>query len=71
MKICDRCFRKDGSAVPAVSEINFPMTHESMDLCKTCNEMVRNYIQEPKEMCKCDGTKRTGKTSGKAKKKDA
>ena len=69
MKVCDRHFAKDGSSVRAVGEVKFSTNHEVYDLCKTCTELTREFISNPKK--ETDGTKRTDKATGKAKKKNA
>ena len=56
MRICDRCFQKDGKPVKAVAEATFNKTQERYDLCQSCNELVREFINNPKieiESFKC------------------
>jgi len=55
MKICDRHFQIDGKPVKAVDEVMFNKTQERYDLCQSCNELVREFINNPKkEPFKCD-----------------
>jgi hypothetical protein len=69
MKVCDRHFAKDGSSVRAVGDVKFGNIHEAYDLCQTCTDLVREFINNPEK--ETDGTKRTDKATGKAKKKNA
>lgn len=48
MKICCRCFQKDGKPVKAVGEVIFNTIPERYDLCQSCNELVRGFINNPK-----------------------
>lgn len=58
MKICDRCYAKDGSSVKATSEIEFSETHEKQDLCKSCLELIKKFIFEPRDLCTCPPKKK-------------
>lgn len=68
MKICDRCFQKDGKPVKAVAEAMFNKTQERYDLCQSCNELVREFINNPKiekesfncEICSFEGKSEQG-----------
>ena len=68
MKICDRCFQKDGKPVKAVAEAIFNKTQERYDLCQSCNELVREFINNPKiekesfkcELCQFEGKSEQG-----------
>ena len=44
MRICDRCFRQNGDSVSAVENVIFAKTQERYDLCQSCNELVREFI---------------------------
>ena len=70
MKICDRCFTKDGSAVPAVDTITFGRDSEVLDVCETCKTEAREFVKNPPKKGKPDGRK-TRKATGKDKKKSA
>ena len=54
MRICCRCFNKDGKPVKAVTEAVFSSTQERYDLCQSCNEIVREFINNPTESFKCE-----------------
>jgi len=47
MKICDRCFYKDGKPVQAVCEAVLSHTDERFDLCNTCIENLTEFIKKP------------------------
>ena len=65
MKLCDRCFYRDGSVVPTTDTVKFSSSSESFDLCHSCAEEVRFSITAP--IKKKNARKRTSKTSKKAK----
>lgn len=48
MKICDKCFHQNGDSVSAVAEVMFNKTQERYDLCQSCNELVREFINNPR-----------------------
>ncbi len=65
MKICDKCFHQNGDSVKAVAEVSFSKIHESYDLCQSCNELVREFINNPKiekESFKCEACSFEGKS---------
>lgn len=47
MRICDRCFNKDGSAVRAVDEVAFERSSELFDLCESCMNEMREMVDNP------------------------
>ena len=48
MRICDRCFKLDGSAKMAVDEIILKSEDRRMDVCESCREESITFIFEPK-----------------------
>ena len=67
MKICDRCFKSDGSVVGAVEAVTFGMSHEVVDVCLSCSENIKSFSQKKEP----NGSKRIGRPPGKGKVKDA
>ena len=63
MKICDRHFKGDGSVVAAVESITFGMSHETIDVCLSCAENIKEFSQRKEK----DGVKRPGRPPGKTK----
>jgi hypothetical protein len=49
MKVCDRHFRQNGETVMASDKVIFQSTNEEFDLCLTCSDEVREFIQNRKE----------------------
>ena len=49
MRICDRCFHRDGSAVGAVDSITFGNDHEIMDVCESCKTDAKDFIKNPQK----------------------
>ena len=47
MKICDRCFHKDGSAKIAVDRIKFLSDAIELDLCVTCKTETLDFVENP------------------------
>ena len=47
LKICDRCHLTGNEPVKAVTEIVFGVDIEAFDLCQSCVEKVRQFINEP------------------------
>ncbi len=64
MKICDRCFSRDGSAVPAVDTLTFGHDHEILDVCESCKVEATDFIKNPPKKVG-NGRKRTRKTTKK------
>ena len=67
MKICDRCFRTDGSVSAAVEQITFGVSHEVLDVCLSCSEEIK-ILATKKDR---NGAKRVGRPVGKTKNKSA
>lgn len=66
MEICDRCF-PSGDTTKATNSVTFARTDETFDLCQSCAEAVREFIESGKphtEEKPKRGRKRTGTTSG-------
>ena len=64
MKLCDRCFKTDGSVSAAVESVTFGMSHEVIDVCLSCAEEIKAFSQKKEK----DGTKRVGRPPRKSKK---
>ena len=47
MKLCDRCFKRDGSITPAVDIIIFQIDDVRLDVCQGCKEEVSDFVQNP------------------------
>ena len=67
MKLCDRCFKTDGSVSAAVESVTFGMSHEVIDVCLSCADDIKTFANKKEK----DGTKRPGRPAGKAKKQNA
>lgn len=50
----------------ATDKVVFQVSHEEFDLCLTCSDEVREFIQKRKEPAE-DGTKRPGRPARKIK----
>jgi hypothetical protein len=46
MKICDRCFKRDGSATPAEYPLQLSIS-EIYDLCKSCITEIKQHVENP------------------------
>lgn len=47
MKLCDRCFKRDGSITPAVDVLVFQADDVRLDVCQGCKEEVTEFVQNP------------------------
>lgn len=47
LKLCDRCFRRDGSITPAVDVVIFQMEDVRLDVCQGCKEEVNAFVNDP------------------------
>jgi hypothetical protein len=45
MKLCDRCF-ESGDYVKATNQIIFDSTDEHFDLCTSCSDSIREFIND-------------------------
>jgi hypothetical protein len=49
MKICDRCYRTNGSAVAATDKIIFRRDDERLDVCGSCREALHDFVMNPQK----------------------
>jgi len=47
MKLCDRCYKSNGDIVASTDRIEFQHTNEGFDLCLSCSEKVRDFVNGP------------------------
>jgi hypothetical protein len=47
MRVCDRCFHRDGSTTPAVDIVIFQAEDTRLDVCQGCKEELNDFIQLP------------------------
>lgn len=47
MKLCDRCYNKDGSVVRSVDTFIMGVEDSRIDVCESCKEEIKQFVLEP------------------------
>ena len=61
MRICTRCYEKDGSVETAFEEIVFQRDDSHMEVCEECKNEIIEYINNPTKKKKAGRPKKNGK----------